>query len=122
MLNQVNAKLAQYGLFSSQWQIMKLLMQEGAMTPAEIAQRQQVEKPSITKILQRLGEMEYVESTPGQDKREKWIRLTSSGEAVCRDVMEQLASLYEDLLKGSSKEEVEIAISVLARAHQNLTS
>jgi len=101
---------------------MKLLMQEGAMTPAEIAQRQQVEKPSITKILQRLAEMEYVESTPGQDKREKWIRLTSSGEVVCRDIMEQLASLYEDLLKGSSQEEVEVALSVLARAHQNLTS
>lgn len=101
---------------------MKLLMQEGAMTPAEIAHRQQVEKPSITKILQRLGEMEYVESTPGQDKREKWIRLTSSGKAVCHEIMEQLASLYEDLLKGSSKEEVEMAISVLARAHQNLTS
>ena len=97
-------------------------MQEGAMTPAEIAHRQQVEKPSVTKILQRLGEMKYVESTPGQDKREKWIRLTSSGEAVCRDIVTQLASLYEDLLKGSSKEEVEMAISVLARAHQNLSS
>lgn len=92
------------------------------MTPAEIAHRQQVEKPSITKILQRLGEMEYVESSPGQDKREKWIRLTSSGEAICHDIMKQLASLYEDFLEGSSKEEVEMAISVLARAHQNLTS
>jgi DNA-binding MarR family transcriptional regulator len=122
LLNQINAKLAQYGLFNSQWSIMKLLMQEGAMTPAEIAHRQQVEKPSITKILQRLVEMKYVESTPGQDKREKWIRLTSSGEAVCHDIMNQLASLYEDLLKGSSQEEVEMAISVLARAHQNLTS
>ena len=101
---------------------MKLLLQEGAMTPAEIALRQQVEKPSITKILQRLGELGYVESTPGQDKREKWIRLTGSGKSVCSDIIEQLASLYEDLLKGSSKEEVEMAISVLARAHQNLTS
>lgn len=92
------------------------------MTPAEIAERQQVEKPSVTKILQRLLEMEYVESTPGQDKREKWIRLTNSGEAVCRDVTEQLATLYEELLKGSSIEELEKTISVLARIHQNLTS
>ena len=92
------------------------------MTPAEIAQRQQVEKPSVTKILQRLAEMKYVEATQGQDKREKWIRLTDSGEAICREITLQFKSLYEELLKGASKEELEMAISVLARAHQNLTS
>lgn len=92
------------------------------MTPAEIAQRQQVEKPSVTKILQRLAEMKYVEATQGQDKREKWIRLTDSGEAICREITLQFKSLYEELLKGASKEELEVAISVLARAHQNLSS
>lgn len=120
LLNQLNAELEQYGLSNSQWTIMKLLKNEGAMTPAEIANRQQVEKPSITKILQRLDELNYIEATPGKDKREKWIRLTDSGETACIEIIDQLKHLYENLLEGVKEEDLHNAINLLARVQTKL--
>lgn len=121
LLNKLNAELEQYSLSNSQWNIMKILKIEQVMTPAEIAHRQQVEKPSITKILQRLNEMGFIEVTPGEDKREKWIRLTDSGEAVCIEIMERLKLLYENLLEGIKEADLENAINLLMHVHENLS-
>ncbi|MHC8514997.1 MarR family winged helix-turn-helix transcriptional regulator [Sporosarcina sp. ITBMC105] len=121
LLNELNAELGQFGLSHSQWTIMKLLKSEGAMTPAEIAIRQRVEKPSITKILQRLAELDYIEVTPGKDKREKWIRLTDSGEAIFLKVTEQLNRLYENLLQSASIEDLQTSIRLMERVYENLS-
>lgn len=121
LLNQLNAELEQYELSNSQWSIMKLLKNEEVMTPAEIAHRQQVEKPSITKILQRLDELGYIGVTPGEDKREKWIRLTNSGEAVFIEIMERLKLFYESLLEGVSEEDLQNAVSLLTHVHESLS-
>jgi len=120
MLNEINAVLAEYRLFNSQWTILKLLFQEGDMTPAEIATRQQVEKPSVTKILQRLEELTYIEVHPGQDKREKWIRLTESGSSACHEIMGKLDTLYKGFLKGVPADNIEIATAVLKNIQENL--
>ncbi|MFD1205261.1 MarR family winged helix-turn-helix transcriptional regulator [Sporosarcina contaminans] len=119
-IHQLNVKLHSYGLFNSQWAILRLLFQEGQMTPAEIANRQQVEKPSVTKILQRLAEMKYVDAMPGKDRREKLISLTDHGRTVVEEITVQLKPLYEQLLEGVAENEIEAAIDVLARVHQNL--
>ena len=120
LLNEVNAMLAEYRLFNSQWTILKLLLQEGASTPAEIAARQQVEKPSVTKILQRLVELQYVEVRPGEDRREKWMRLTDKGTAVCNEIMGKLHTFYAGLLENVEENEIDVAISVLERIYENL--
>ncbi|QTD40049.1 MarR family winged helix-turn-helix transcriptional regulator [Sporosarcina sp. Te-1] len=120
MLNEINAVLAEYRLFNSQWTILKLLFQDGDMTPAEIATKQQVEKPSVTKILQRLEELTYIEVRPGEDRREKWIRLTESGHTVCHDIMGKLDALYKVFLKGVPAENIEIATAVLTHIQENL--
>lgn len=90
------------------------------MTPAEIATKQQVEKPSVTKILQRLEELTYIEVRPGEDKREKWIRLTESGHSVCQAIMGKLDVLYKGFLKGIPIENIEIATAVLTHILENL--
>lgn len=90
------------------------------MTPAEIATKQQVEKPSVTKILQRLEELAYIEVRPGEDKREKWIRLTESGMSACNEIMGKLDTLYKGFLKGVPAENIEIATAVLKSIQENL--
>lgn len=113
--------LAQYGLFSSQWSTLKLLMEEQPLTPADIAVRQHVEKPSITKVLQRLKELNYIEATPGEDKREKWIRLTDSGNEVCIEMIDKLNTVYSNVLKDIPEQEIEKTIGLFDQAYRNLS-
>ncbi|ARF17361.1 hypothetical protein CSV61_05435 [Sporosarcina sp. P3] len=120
LLNQLNNLLAPYRLFHSQWGILKLLWIDGEMTSAEIAMRKQVEKPSVTKIVQRLLEMNLVSIRPGVDRREKWIGLTEQGQATVVKVMADLEVFYENLLEGATKEDLEAGIRVLKLASKNL--
>lgn len=119
-LNRLNALLSPYQLFHSQWGILKLLAFEGEMTSAEIAVRRQVEKPSVTKIIQRLLEMELISIRPGTDRREKWIGLTEHGQLTVQKIMGDLEVLYEELLEGATSEDIEAGIRVLESANKNL--
>lgn len=119
-LNRLNALLSPYQLFHSQWGILKLLAFEGEMTSAEIAVRRQVEKPSVTKIIQRLLEMELISIRPGTDRREKWIGLTEHGQLTVQNIMGDLEVLYEELLEGAAPEDIEAGIRVLESANKNL--
>lgn len=120
MLNRLNALLAPYQLFHSQWGILKLLWVEGEMTSADIAIRKQVEKPSVTKIVQRLAEMELVSLRPGTDRREKWIGLTHRGRTTVHNVLSELEVLYEDLVEGATSEDIEAGIRIMEIATKNL--
>lgn len=120
VLNRLNTLLAPYQLFHSQWGILKLLWFEGEMTSAEIAVRKQVEKPSVTKIIQRLLEMELVTIRPGTDRREKWIVLAPKGEATVIKVMADLEVFYDGLLGDATQEDIEAGIRIMQLANQNL--
>ena len=120
LLNRLNTLLAPYQLFHSQWGILKLLKLEGEMTAAEVAMHRQVEKPSVTKSVQRLLEMELVSIRPGVDRREKWIGLTEHGQLTVQKVMRDLEVLYEELLQGVALEDIEAGIRVLELANKNL--
>ncbi|PIC58263.1 MarR family transcriptional regulator [Sporosarcina sp. P12(2017)] len=120
LLNRLNNLLAPYQLFHSQWGILKLLWLDGEMTLAEIAIRRQVEKPSVTKIIQRLLEMGLVSIRPGTDRREKWIGLTEQGKATVVNVMADLEVFYDNLLEGATVEDLEAGIRVLKLANKNL--
>ncbi|WP_342536567.1 MarR family transcriptional regulator [Sporosarcina sp. FSL K6-3508] len=122
VLNRLNMLLAPHNLFHSQWGILKLLKLEGEMTSAEIALRQQVEKPSVTKIIQRLVEMNLVSVRPGTDRREKWIGLTAAGQNTVETIMAELEILYCELLNGIELEELESAIRVMESARKNLNN
>ncbi|ARJ38882.1 hypothetical protein SporoP8_08375 [Sporosarcina ureae] len=120
LLNRLNNLLAPYQLFHSQWGILKLLWIEGEMTSAEIAVRRQVEKPSVTKIVQRLLEMGLVSVRPGTDRREKWIGLTEQGQATVSNIIAGLEVFYENLLEGATEEDLEAGIRILKQANKNL--
>lgn len=120
VLNRLNALLAPYNLFHSQWGVLKLLKLEGEMTSAEIAAHQQVEKPSITNIMQRLVEMDLVVIRPGLDRRVKRIDLSESGHRTVDLIMSELETLYCEILEDVSDEDMDVAIRVMESARKNL--
>lgn len=122
LVNRLNMILAPHNLFHSQWTTLKLLKLEGEMTSAEIAARQQVEKPSVTKIIQRLVEMELVKVRPGEDRREKWLGLTDRGHETVKDILNELQILYNGLLEDMDEQEVEKAVRVMESVRKNLNN
>jgi MarR family transcriptional regulator for hemolysin len=98
-LNRLDRILNEYHLFSSQWRIMKFLLDKGPHTISEIAQHNFVEKPTITRLVQKLSELGYVEAITGEDKRVRRIQLTDSGREICDEVFKKLDVFYDFLLE-----------------------
>jgi DNA-binding MarR family transcriptional regulator len=63
--------------------ILRNLAESDAVRPGEVAARLEVEAPHVTRQIQRLQEVGYVESGPDrQDGRAQLVRLTAAGRAA----------------------------------------
>lgn len=118
--NMINEHLAKYGLFSSQWGLLRLLKDNGPITFGDIATHLYIEKPSVTKLVNKLDELQLVEIRAGKDKREKIVHLTEKGEGMIDAVQKELKPLLEKALLNVSSENIEIARDVLAQLRKNL--
>lgn len=118
--NAKNFHLAHHQLFSSQYRILRLLIDKGPLTFAVIAKEIHIEKPSASSLIHKLVELGYVETKQGTDKRQKYVHLTKEGEIVCQEIDQTFDTFFESALEGISQEEQEITSRVLAKILQNL--
>lgn len=119
-INLINVQLGKYQLYSSQWALLRLLMDKGPHTFVDIANFMFIEKPSVTRLVQKLVELGYVETVAGRDKREKLIKLTAHGEAIVKEIQTHLKPTMEQALAGVSERDIEIATQVLANICANI--
>ena len=121
-LNQVNAELSPFNLASSQWAVMHFILHNGEHTISDISTHQNVERPTITKMVQRLIELGYVEAQSGEDKRTKFIKLTDNGHAVCEQVQQKLSTYQSYLLKGITETDQILVANVLREISEKVTT
>ncbi|MEB2282984.1 MarR family transcriptional regulator [Lysinibacillus xylanilyticus] len=119
-INLVNEQLGKYQLYSSQWALLRLLMDKGPHTFVDIANFMFIEKPSVTRLVQKLVELGYVETVAGRDKREKLVQLTVNGEVIVQEIQAHLKPTMEQALAGVSERDIEIATKVLANICANI--
>lgn len=119
-MNQLNDRLSPFSLSVPLWSIMHLLFHDGPHTVSAISGRQNVEKPTITKMLQRLAELGFVEAQAGSDKRTRIIQLTEQGIEVFAKAQEEISRYQEFLVEGMSEEELKSAAHVLREISRNL--
>ncbi|MFJ7736254.1 MarR family winged helix-turn-helix transcriptional regulator [Lysinibacillus sp. NPDC097287] len=118
--NQINLQLEKYQLYSSQWGLLRLLTDKGPHSLVEIANYMYIEKPSVTRLVQKLVELGYVETVVGKDKREKLVQLTGRGENIVQEIQAHLKPFLEESLAGVSEKDIEIATQVLAKIRANI--
>ncbi|EON70511.1 MarR family winged helix-turn-helix transcriptional regulator [Lysinibacillus sphaericus] len=118
--NQLNVQLEHYQLFSSQWAVLRFLIDKGPHSLVEIANFMFIEKPSVTRLVQKLVELGYVETVAGKDKREKLVQLTAYGENIVQEIQEHLKPFLEKALAGVPTQDIEIATQVLAKICANI--
>lgn len=117
--NRLNLHLAEHQLYRAQWTILYYLANNGPATLVELAHYMFVEKPTITRTINRLEELEYVEHVPGKDKREKRMQLSELGRQVYNDVRVTIDQFEQEVLKGISEEEQIKAIQIMGEIRSN---
>lgn len=96
--HHLNDVLGNYGLYRAQWSILHYLANNGSATLVELAQYLRVEKPTITRTINRLEKIGYLSLVPGKDRREKRVEMSDSGAALYLEVRQAVDALEEDIL------------------------
>ena len=104
---KLNEQLAKVNLFHSQWLIIYYLNQYGCSTLVEISNYLDVEKPTVTRTVNRLEERKLIEQIPGKDKRERRIQLTESGERTYQEAKKAVEEFELQLMSGLAEEDRE---------------
>ena len=118
--NKLNILLSQHQIQRAQWTILYYLSLNGSITLVELSNYLSVEKPTVTRTINRLEELGYVEQIPSKDKREKRIQLTEQGKEVYTHVRITIDQFEKDILKGVSEQEQLNAIHIMKEIHNNL--
>lgn len=118
--NRLNIQLANHHLYRAQWSILHYLSNNGSATLVELSNYQYVEKPTVTRTINRLEELGYVEHVPSKDKREKRMQLTELGTKVYKDVRVTIDQFEQDILKGITEEEQLEAIRIMGQIRNNI--
>jgi DNA-binding MarR family transcriptional regulator len=120
LISKLNELLYDYDLSYSLWQVIFYVKNNGPSTLVDISAHYNVEKPTITRNVQRLQQKQLVEVIPGMDKREKIIRLTLLGEETYMTCREKITELEYKIMMDITKEEQKAAFDVLPKIRKNL--
>ena len=118
--NKLNLLLSKHQLQRAQWTILYYLANFGSATLVELSNYQGVEKPTVTRTINRLEELGYIEQVPSKDKREKRMQLTEMGREVYKDVRVTINQFEQDILTGISEEEQLETIRIMKEIRNNL--
>ncbi|MEK5440521.1 MULTISPECIES: MarR family winged helix-turn-helix transcriptional regulator [unclassified Fredinandcohnia] len=118
--SKLNVELGKHQLYRAQWSILYYIVNFGSPTLVEISNYLGVEKPTVTRTINRLEELGYVENIPGKDKREKRMQLTDLGKKVYLEVRETVDEFEKELIEGVSEKELLQAIQIMKTIRNNL--
>jgi DNA-binding MarR family transcriptional regulator len=107
------------GLSPSQTAALATLRRHGAMPPSELAEREQVKRPTAARLLGRLEEAGLVERRPNPaDGRSSLVALTARGDEVLAEARARRTAFLHERLDGLPPEDraaLERAADVLER-------
>ncbi|WP_342511980.1 MarR family transcriptional regulator [Sporosarcina sp. FSL K6-1522] len=120
LITSLNELLSPFELSYSLWQVIYYVKNNGPSTLVDISTHFEVEKPTITRRVYRLEELQIVKQIPGRDRREKIIQLTEIGEEIYRICREKITDLENNLMEGIPKEKQVILFQLLPQIRENI--
>jgi MarR family transcriptional regulator, transcriptional regulator for hemolysin len=112
--------LANEGLTVPQWSALRLIAEQEGMTPAELAARQFVEKPTVSRTIQQLLESGLIETRQGQDRRAKIILMTVKGSEVYDRTSSSIEKLEREVVGDIPEQEQNAMIKRLMEMRDRL--
>ena len=120
LITTLNELMSTYELSYSLWQVIFYLKNNGPSTLVEISNQYNVEKPTITRRVHRLEDLQMVKQIPGKDRREKIIQLTELGEEIYQACRKKITELENNVMEGIAKEEQKITFQTLPKIQDNI--
>lgn len=117
---KLNEQLAQIKIHQAQWAIIYYLHNVGKATLVSISHYFDVEKPTITRTVNRLEELGLVEQIPGKDRRERRIQLTDVGFLVYKEAFKIVDQFEKSLMKNISEKDYETTRQTLLQLQKNI--
>jgi DNA-binding MarR family transcriptional regulator len=74
-------ELRRVGLRTTQFSLLHLLRRSGELRQRDLAERTLHDETSLTRSLRPLVEAGWIAVRAGEDRREKWFRITAQGDA-----------------------------------------
>jgi homoprotocatechuate degradation regulator HpaR len=98
LLQQFRPIFHRFGLTEQQWRILRLLSDHGKLDQHEISVGCQILGPSLTNILSRLEEYDYVARQRNKDdQRRVFVALTAGGRRLIAEVAPFVDERYREL-------------------------
>lgn len=114
--------LSEFGVHVGQEMILGALWQEDGLPMSGLAERLEVQPPTISRMIQRMENSRLVERRPcGKDQRVAFIYLTPKGKALREKVERVWATLERQLTQGMTGEEEALFQAMLAKVRSNLS-
>lgn len=113
ILSELNKLLGRQGLSYSLWQVMVYVHDRGSSTLVDISSHYSVEKPVITRSVQRLEEQGLMACEPSQDRRVKRIALTPRGLEVYRVCRREITALEKLIMAEVTEDEQRLLARLL---------
>lgn len=120
LITRLNELMSTYELSYSLWQVIFYIKNNGPSTLVDIANQYNVEKPTITRRVQRLEDLHIVKQIPGMDRREKVIQLTEVGEEIYQACRNKITDLENSITDGISYEHQMILFQTLPKIQENI--
>ena len=110
----IRGMLADAGVTEQQWRVLRVLDEDGPMDPTSIAERAVLLLPSLTRILQKLEDKQFVTRERDEaDRRRQIIRVTEAGRHVIDANMETSRQILADLKERLGEERHDVLIDLL---------
>jgi MarR family transcriptional regulator, transcriptional regulator for hemolysin len=117
---KLNERLAKINMYHSQWSVIYYLNISKTATLVEISNYFDVEKPTITRTVNRLEELGVIEQIPGKDKRERRIQLTDLGVQKYIEGQKIVDEFEQSVMKDITEADREQARRTLLTLQKNL--
>lgn len=90
VMSPVREMLSTIGVTEQQWRVLRVLEEEGATGPTELAERSALLLPSLTRILQGLETRGFIERhVVARDRRRQKIAASPAGLALVRNNLDE---------------------------------
>ena len=109
------------GVTFGQWKILALLSREDGLTQKEIADRCEVEGPTLIPIIDKMEKEGFVtRKVDREDRRINRIFLTTKADATWNSLVDCSLQVRKSSIRDISEEQVKIMRDVLEKISQNL--
>ena len=115
LTQEVNHTLKKFDLFASQWSVLYCIQRHNEMTLTQIWKYLNVEAPTITRTVNRLAELGWIEICSGKDRREKIVKLSEQALQQFPVISEAMKEFEERMVAGLSKEEELLLFELLQK-------